>query len=156
MNRRFMLAAGSALCAVPLFGCKTPTSAATLAGDVQLVDAGAQALAGAILQIAGVPAATVAQVQGYLTKIDTAAAAVQAGTANNTTLVQDITGTLKVLVPIALTFLPGASPFIPVANAALSMIPALLAWVGLTGASGVVPVYSPDNARLLLRAIPAK
>ena len=156
MNRRQMLALGTAICA-PLLAagtCTGPTSASTLAGDVMLVNAGAQALGGAIMQLANVPAATVVQVQGYMAQIDAAAKAVQAGTAGQTGTVTQIVSTLKVLVPIALTFIPGASPFVPVAQALLAMVPTLLTWVGVTGASGVVPAYSPDSARLLLRALP--
>jgi hypothetical protein len=48
--------------------------------------------------------------------------------------------------------IPGGSPLEPVANALLSLVPALLAYIGISGASAAVPVYTPDQARLILRA----
>jgi len=128
------------------------TTVASLASDVQLVDSGASALASAVMQLAGVPAATVTQIQGYLATINTGAAAVQAGTANDATIVQQVVGAVQALVPVVLPLLPGGSAFVPVANALLSMAPALLAWVGISGAPAVAAAYTPDQARLILRA----
>ena len=41
----------------------------------------------------------------------------------------------------------------PVADALLSMVPALLAYVGITGASATAPKYTPDQARQILCAV---
>jgi hypothetical protein len=129
------------------------TTVATLASDVQLVDSGAGSLASAVMQLAGVPAATITQIQGYLAIIDTGAAAIAAtGTTGATTIVQQIVAALKALVPVVMPLIPGGSPLEPVANALLSLVPALLAYIGISGASAAVPVYTPDQARLILRA----
>jgi hypothetical protein len=160
MNRRALLALSVAPLA--LAGCATLASfttapgaaTATLASDVALVVSGAEALASAVAGIAGVPPATLADVQTYLAKIHDGAAAIAAGTGNATTTTQTIVAALKALAPIALAFVPGGSALVPVANAVLSMVPVLLNYVGVTGATGAVPVYTPESARTVLHAAP--
>jgi len=128
------------------------TTVASLASDVQLVDGGAQSLAAAIMKVANVPTDLATQIEGYLTTISTGATAVATtSTAGATTAVQQIVAAVQALVPVVMPLIPGGSALQPVANALLSMVPTLLAYVGVLGAATAVPVYTPDQARLILR-----
>ena len=71
----------------------------------------------------------------------------------STSTVQEIISTVQTLAPIALALIPGASPFVPVIDAALSLAPALLADIGVTAASpkAIAPKYDQATARLVLR-----
>lgn len=138
--------------ALALAAC-TGATVASLASDVQLVDSGAQSLASAIIKVADVPTALATQIEGYLATINTGATAVAAtGTTGATTVVQQIVAAVKALVPIVMPLIPGGSALEPVANALLSMVPTLLAEVGISGAAGLTPLYTPEQARLILRA----
>jgi hypothetical protein len=149
ISRRSILAA---IPAAAVIGCAGVTTA-TLASDAQLVLAGAQSLGDAVMAIANVPAATVSQVNSDIATVTQGCQAIAAGTANDSTVVPEVVDAIKAVVPIVLPLLPNGSALVPVANALLAMVPALLAYVGVSGAAvGVVPVYTPDQARLILRA----
>ena len=155
MNRRTLLAT---TLLIPLgLGACASTTPSQLATDVALIASGLGAAIAAIAAIPGVPVATVKQLQGYLATIQADAKAVAAATATVATgTVQEIASVVQALAPIALSFVPGGSAVWSIVNSALSLLPSVLAAVGVSGASPVKAVYSPDGARLVLRAATAK
>jgi phage-related protein len=144
--------------AVALAACgTTSTTASQLATDVSLIACGLASAITAIAAIPGVPAATVTQLQGYLTTIKTDAAAVAAATPGaGAATVQEIASTVQTVADIALPLIPGGSAIVPIVNAAVSLLPTILAAAGVTGATKTPPVYTPDQARLILRALAGK
>ncbi len=125
-----------------------PVSA--LATDVQLIASGTASLVEAVSTLPSVPADKVAQLQGYLATIQADAQAVAAGTADATGRVQEIAATVRALAPIVLAYVPNGSAWVPVVDAATSLLPTVLAYVGIAGASATAPVYVPNAARLIL------
>ncbi len=108
-----------------------------------------------VASVAAIPvvdSAKVAQLKGYLATIKADAAQVAAATATPAVgIVQEIVQAVQAVAPIALSLVPGGFTLVPVINAAVSLAPELLAAVGIVGAvSGPVPVYSADQARLIL------
>jgi hypothetical protein len=139
---------------IGLAGCANATPS-QLATDVQLIASGLAAAIAAVAAVPGVPAVTMNQLQGYLTTIQTDAKAVAAATATAATgTVQEIVSAVQALAPIALSFVPGGSTVWSIVNSALSLLPSLLAAIGVVGAPMAKAVYTPDSARLILRAAP--
>jgi len=64
--------------------------------------------------------------------------------------VQEIAATVRALAPIVLAYVPNGSAWVPVVDAATSLLPTVLAYVGIAGASATAPVYVPNAARLIL------
>jgi hypothetical protein len=154
-TRRSILAMAGA--AVALSACGTTITSSQLATDVQLIASGLSSAITAIAAIPGVPAATVTQLQGYLATIKTDAGQVAAATASaGTNVVQEIASTVQTVAGIALPLIPGGSAIVPIINAAISLLPTILAAAGVTSATKTSPVYSPEQARLILRAAAAK
>jgi hypothetical protein len=161
ISRRSILAATACAPVGAIVGCKNVPAVPTLASDAQLVLSGAQALGDAVMQLANVPAVTVTTVNNYVATITKGCQAVAAGTPGAAgSAVSQVVSAIQAVVPIALPLLPGGSALVPVANALLSMVQPLLAYVGISGASAAVPaddaksvaaVYTPDQARLILR-----
>ena len=157
LNRRRALFYGVAAAPIlmVLGRCAGTPSTSQLATDVGLIASGLAAAIAAVAAIPGVPAATVTQLQGYLATIQADAKAVAAATATAATgTVQEIVSAVQALAPIALSFVPGGSAVVAIVNAALSLLPSILAAIGVAGVSTVKAVYSPDSARLILRAAP--
>jgi hypothetical protein len=68
--------------------------------------------------------------------------------------VQDIAELVQAVATAALPFIPAGSVAGPALQAALALLPVILAVVGLSGAA-VVPHFPPDTARMILRAAAA-
>jgi|GEM_PF-3443728 hypothetical protein len=153
-TRRSILAMAGA--AVTLTACGTTTiTASQLATDAQLIASGLASAITAIAAISSVPAATVTQLQGYLATIKADAATVAAASAG-TSVVQEIASTVQTVADIALPLIPGGSAIVSIVNAAVSLLPTILAAAGVTSAAKTSPIYSPEQARLILRGAAAK
>ena len=149
-TRRSLLSASAAMALVAT-GCAAPT-AAELANDVRLIASGLASALSAVGNMTDIPAATQTMLQGYLSIIQTDAGQVAQATANAVGPVQEIAQAVQAIAAIVLPLIPGAAAVVPIINAAMSLLPAILAAVGVSGASVGVPVYTPDQARLILRA----
>ncbi len=149
MRRRSVL-----LSAVPaaLAGCslmpRTPAEAAT---DVQLIAAGVAAVAQDVAKAPNVPQATLVRVQADALTVSQAAAKVAQASAISATLAQQIAAAVQEIAALVLPLFPATAPFVPLINAALSLLPTILAAAGVTGAPAAHPVYTPAEARLILR-----
>jgi hypothetical protein len=152
-SRRSLVFLSAATVALAATGC-AGTTPSQLASDVQLIASGLASAAAALMQVPGVPAATLTQLQGYLDTIKADAAAVASGPSGATGTVQEIASTVQVVASIALPLIPGGSAIVAIVEAAVSLLPAILAAVGISGTTGAVAVYTPDQARLILRAAP--
>jgi hypothetical protein len=140
--------------AVALAACgAADTTATQLATDVSLIASGLSSAIISIGAIPGVPAAIVTQLHSYLTTITNDAAQVAAfASGADTSTVQEIVSSVQTVADITLPLIPGGSTIVPVINAAVSLLPAILAVVGITSATTTRPVYTADQARLILRA----
>ncbi len=148
LSRRALL--GAAM--LSLAGC-AGASASQLATDVQLVADGLAAAIADIAKIPGIASDTLTRLQGDLATIEGDAAKVAADTADaGTGAVQEIAAGVRLIAGIVLPLsgLPGTVA--TVINAAVSLLPAILAAAGLVGASVTAPAYTPEQARLILRA----
>ncbi len=157
-RRRLLLATSGLVASVALAACSTAnTVPSQVATDVQLIASGLSAAIAAVAAIPGVPAATVTQLQGYLATIQTDAAQVASATASaSTSTVQEIATTVQAVADVALPLIPGGAVAVPLINAAVSLLPSILTAFGITSATKRAPVYTPDQARLILRAAAAK
>lgn len=141
--------------ALPLAGCSTSAVPAPsqLATDVGLVASGLASVVAAIAALPGVSAATVAQVQGYIATIQADAAQVAAATANvGTSVVQEIATTVSAVAGVVLPLFPATAGIAAIVQAAMSLLPTIMAAVGITSAPSTPPVYMADQARLILRS----
>ena len=148
------------LAAAGVAACSTSTTTASqVATDVSLIASGLSSAITAIAAIPGVPATIVTQLQGYLATIKTDAEQVATATATasaDANIVQEIASTVQTVADIALPLIPGGSAIVLIINAAISLLPTILAVVGVTSATRMLPVYTPDQARLILRAAMVK
>lgn len=157
MNRRQLLRttatiAASGLVLAACAGSSSPTPTATqLAQDVNLVAAGLTAALAQVSAIPGIATATVTQLAGYLATVQADAKIVAAGTAAaGTSVVQEIASGVQSIAAIVMPLVPSSSQITNLINAAISLLPVILAAVGLVAADKVVPVYTPAAARLIL------
>lgn len=127
------------------------TSPSQIATDVNLVASGLSAAVTQVAAIPGINPTVVAQLQADLALIQKDAAQVAADTAApSASLVQEIASTVQAVATVALPLVPGGAPFVPVIQAAVSMLPTLLAAVHVSGAAPVATAYTPNAARLIL------
>jgi hypothetical protein len=154
MNRRTLLGVAVLLPAATPLACGTQTPS-QIASDVNLVASGLAAAINDIKQIPGVPAAALAQLELYLATIQADAAKVASATATPTTsTVQEISQVVQALASVALPLVPAGSVMQATIQAAVSLLPVILAAVGVSGA-GVPVSYRPSQARAILAAAAA-
>lgn len=147
LRRTLLLVAPGALA-----GCATLNSPSQLATDVQLVASGVTAAVQQIAAIPGVSASVLTRVQADALTVSADAAKVAAAAASATGgLVQQIAAAVKEIAALVLPLFPSTQPFVPLIEAALSLLPVLLASAGVSGSAGTTPVYTPEEARLILR-----
>ena len=151
MNRRTLLRATAFVPAIGLLGCEGQT-ASQLATDVNLITSGLTAAFAALKQIAGVPSAVLTQIDFYVATIqaDAAKVATAVGTPATST-VQEIGQVVQALASIVLPLVPGGSVIEATIQAAVSLLPVILAAAGVSGA-GVPVKYRPEQARAILAA----
>jgi hypothetical protein len=149
IRRRHVFIAGGLL----LAGCAAQTS--QLAQDAQLIAGGLQAALPSIQTIQGISASVIQSVQTDITEVSAYATdlANQAAT-TPTTIVQQIGSLVQEVGKLVIPFLPAGSSLLAIVQAAISLLPALFAAVGLSGAPASTP-YQVNDARLILRAASA-
>jgi hypothetical protein len=151
-RRHFALLLGLSVPAL-IAGCANAPSAAQIQADAKLISDGLTSVFKS-LTAAGVniPAATVAQIQTALTQIQAAATDINAAASPQASLVSNLTSAVSVLSTLATPFFPAATPIGLALQAALALVPGLLAMVGLSApASAAASSMTPDQARLILR-----
>lgn len=141
------LALGTVLTAT---GCSTSSTAASqLVADVNLIASGLAAAVASIKQIPGVPAARLSQLDADLAAIQADAAKLVTAVAPST--VQQIGQVVQAVAAIALPLVPGGSAIEATVQAAVSLLPVIMAAVGVSGAAMSVK-FPPAQARLILAA----
>jgi hypothetical protein len=149
ITRRIVLASAPAA----LAGCSlVPNSPSQFATDVQLVAAGVSAAAQQIAAIPGVAVSVVTKVQADALIVANDAAKIATATGAVAGLAQQIAVAVQGIADIVLPMFPATSPFVPLINAAISLLPTILAAAGVKGAKLATAVYTPEQARLILRA----
>ena len=150
-SRRGLLAAGALLPVLGLAACQTQTLSQIIL-NVKLVAGGLAAAEASIAAIPGVPTAALTQIDSCLLIIQADAAKLAAAIGTPATgLVQEIGQAVQALAAIALPLLPAGSVAEALLQAAVSLLPEILAAAGVLGAVPAA-VYSPAQARLLLAA----
>ncbi len=148
---------GAVLLAGGLVACEaTPSQLAT---DVQLISAGISSFAGSLGKQVGISDGLVAKVTKYAKQVSDDAAAVSAATSgltnatDTTGLVKEIASCVQAIADVALPQIKGlanASLYVSLIDAAVSLLPTILAAVGLTAAPSAAAIYAPTEARLIL------
>jgi hypothetical protein len=128
----------------------TPT---TLASDATLL-ANAMAAMEADPTIAASP--LFAQVQKAAATVAADEAAVAAASSPTTvqTAGSDILNVVEAVAPAVIGLFPGGGTIVTIAQAALSLLPAVAGFLGLSGASKISPAMTVPEARGVLAALP--
>nr|WP_294522993.1 hypothetical protein [uncultured Rhodopila sp.] len=151
MLRRTLLCTTVLVPAIALVGCQVQT-ASQIASDVKLIASGLTAATADIKLLPGIPSAAVTQLDFYLATIQAGAAKVASATATPAaSTIQEITQVVQALASVALPLVPAGSVIEAAIQAALSLLPVILAAVGVSGA-GMQPKYQPSQARAILAA----
>jgi hypothetical protein len=119
-----------------------------IASDVSLISLGLAPVIAAMGTIPGVNKKALAQAQGYMKQLQTFAATFASEVTNpSPTDVQAVVTLVQAIAAIAV-MVPAVAPYAAVIQAAVSLLPGLLALAGVSSdLKGVVP---PDSARALL------
>jgi hypothetical protein len=151
MNRRTLLCATAFVPALGLIGCGGQT-ASQIAADVNLIASGLTAAIAQIGQIPGVPSVATAQIDFYLATIQADAAKIAGATSTPAaSSVQEVGQVVQALASVVLPLVPAGSVIEATVKAAVSLLPVILAAVGVSGA-GVPAKYRPEQARAILAA----
>jgi len=151
MNRRALLCTTAFLPALGLIGCGGQT-ASQIAADVNLIASGLTAAVAQIGQIPEVPSAALTQIDFYLATIQADAAKIARATSTPaTSTVQEIGQVVQALASVVLPLVPTGSVIEATVQAAVSLLPVILAAAGVSGA-GVPAKYRPAQARAILAA----
>jgi hypothetical protein len=151
MNRRTLLRATACVPAIALLGCGAQT-ASQIAADVQSIAAGLTAAMADIKLIPSIPSAALTQLDFYLATIQADAAKVASALATPaTSTLQEIAQVVQALASVALPLVPEGSVVEATIQAAVSLLPVILAAVGVSGA-GIPARYRPAQARAILAA----
>ncbi len=134
-----------------LAGCAALPTPSQLATDVALVSSGVAAAAQQIAAIPGIAASVLTKVEADALVVSADAAKVAAAAGQASGLVAQIAAAVEEIAALVLPLFPSSQPFVPLINAALSLLPTLLAEAGVRGAAVAAPVYTPEEARLILR-----
>jgi hypothetical protein len=153
MNRRGLLRAVAILPAASLLACQPGGPApAQFVSDVQLLLSGLTAAIASIKQIPGVPAPAVATLEDNLSRLQTEAAAITVATGKlSPSTVQEIGQVVEAVASVALPLLPGGSAIELTIEAAVAILPPIMAAAGISGI-GKKPELTPDQARAILAA----
>ena len=151
MLRRTLLFASAIVPAAALVGCQVQT-ASQIASDVRLIASGLTAAMADIRLLPGIPAAAVTQLDFYLATVQADAAKVASATsAPAASTIQEVAQVVQALASVALPLVPGGSVIEAAIQAALSLLPVILAAAGVSGA-GTPAKYQPAQARAILAA----
>jgi hypothetical protein len=151
MNRRTLLCTTALTPALALPGCGAQT-ASQITADVNLIASGLTSAIADFRQIPAIPTAALTQVDFYLATIQADAAKVAAAaSAPATTTLQEIAQVVQALASVVLPLVPAGSVIEATIQAAVSLLPAILAAAGVAGA-GLPVKYGPARARAILAA----
>lgn len=154
------LASASSVSVLTVAACTQNTAPA--ATQVQqyssLVASGVAAVSASVLATPGLSAVTAAQITAATQAVQTANAAIQAGsaTASNAAVIQSA---VEALAPILLGLLPGGSAAAMAISAAVALLPVIMAEVGAPKPAAMAmtgPEMSSTEAVLVLKGYVAK
>ncbi|WP_428485925.1 hypothetical protein [Rhodopila sp.] len=170
MLRRHLLRTVAAAAVAATTACATTTAVPPqLATDVNLIATGLAAAIAGIKQIPGVPIAALTQLDADLATIQVDAARITSATAGTAiSTIQEIGQVVEAIAAVALPLIPGGSTVETTIEAAVSLLPVILAAVGSAGAArtarlagdglaspegrAVRTTFTPEQARLILAA----
>ena len=159
MNRRSLLkttgavAAGAALFAVA--GCAGQTTT-SVSSDVNLLSSGVEAVLAALsVPSLNVPANVLSGVQTAVNTVQTDASQIATALTPSSTALTEIGNAVTLVASLATPFFPPAAAAAAVIQALLDLVPVVTAAVTPPAAAAVKHVYTPDEARLILRSAPA-
>jgi len=154
MKRRTILFGAASVSALALAGCagQTPTQ---LQSDVTAISQGLSGIVSALKAIPSVPANIVAEAQTAISAIQTNAATIAAALTPQASVVQQIAQAVTTLSTLLTPFFPLSAPVAGVVQAALALVPVILAAVGVQSAGASLSTMTPEQARLVLRAAAA-
>ena len=152
MNRRSVLASVLALAACT--GVPTETQVQTTAA---LVTAGVDAVAASVLATPGLASTTATEINSAVATVNAANQTIQQATTTVPTDAQAIVSAVKIAAPMLLAQLDpkSKSPEAMAANAAMALLPTILAAAGVASASGK-PTMDPAQATLILKGYTGK
>lgn len=135
--------------ACSIFQSATPTQLQT---DVETLADGVAGIVGALTSLPAnlQPSADVmAQIQAEIATIKADSAQIAAAASPDAGTIKQISAAVGVVAALVAPFFPAAPTVGMVVQAALSLLPVILAAIGVTGASE--GKFTPDEARLILR-----
>ena len=153
MYRRDLLRVAAFVPVTAFVACQSaPTTPAQVVSDLRLLTSGLTAAIASIRQIPGVPAPAMTELENTLTKLraDAGIVATSAQAPAQST-VQEIEQLVQAVASIALPLLPVGSPIVATIQAAIAILPPILAAAGISGTGGA-PMFTPAQARLILAA----
>jgi hypothetical protein len=149
MNRRTLLRATVAVPALAaLAACGASLSQVT--SDVQTIASGLAGIMPQISSIPGIAASSVAKLSGYLADLKSLASQVAANATPSATTIQQVASDVQAFADLALPLIPGGAVYVVAINAALALLPGLLAAVGVSAGSLEAPEMTPAQARSVL------
>jgi hypothetical protein len=142
-----------------LAGCgvtATPTQT-QLQTTAALVAAGVDAVAASVLATPNLSATTAAQINGAVTTVNAANQVIQQATTAAPTSAQQIVAAVKIAAPLLLATLNASSPEAVAINAALALLPTILAAAGVAAAAPAPgKTMDPAEAMLVLKGYTGK
>lgn len=150
MKRRTLVLAIPAL---SLVGCATGTTTpAQFVADAKSLASALSATLPVILPLV-TDSATANKISTYVADAANITTTLSSSASATTavSVAQQIIGDVQAVAPIVLALANLSPQTAAVINAALSLLPALAAQVGLSSASPIAPAYTPDQARVILR-----
>lgn len=149
MNRRALLR-GTAMVSAAwiLASCGQTTS--QIAADVSAISTAFTKGLPSLLSIPGIAASVATQLSGYLADIKSIATTIGANA--SATTMQQFVQDVEAFADLALPLIPGGAGFMVAINAALSLLPAILAAVGVSASAMAAPAMTDTQARAALKA----
>ena len=153
IRRRILLAAPLAMAA-----CQSAVPPLTqLQTTSALVTAGVSAVAASVLSTPNLAPATSDKIKAALATVNAANQAIQGATVTTASNAQEIVAAVKIAVPLLLARLDPQSPEAIALNAAMALLPTVLAAAGVTATSaGPAAGMDPVRARLILQGYVGK
>ncbi len=153
MYRRGLLRAAAVAPVAALLACQPPAVASSqLTSDVGLLVSGLAAAIANIRQTPGVPGPAVTHLEANLSKLQADARIVTTATGTPApSAIQEIEHLVEAVASIALPLIPGGSAIQLTIEAAVAILPPILAAAGISGIAKA-PKFTPAQARVILAA----
>ncbi len=152
MNRRTLLATVAAMAPIAVLAACKSGSVSQVTADVQAIAAGLSGIMPQIGTAPGISASVVAQLNTYLTDLKSLASQIGANATPSASIIQQVASDVQAFANLALPLIPGGAAYLVAINAALALLPALLAAVGVSASTPVAPSMTPAQARAVLQA----